>query len=173
MICVLRLDSRLSLLRRINPYLTPGGSFHLYNACIHSHLLYCSSAWGNCSLTPLLRLLRVQKCAARVILNADFSTPSITLFSKLKWIPICDLVKWEILQLLFSIILNPDSPFRLKADFSFLSGSRSTAITRGFTSHSLEVPRLRTNSGKRTFAYSTSVPFNTLDAALKQRLACP
>ena len=79
-----RLNSRLSLLRRINPYPTLEGSFHFYNSSIHNHLLYCSSALVNSSLTSILRLLRVQKRAARVILNADLSTPSITLFSKLK-----------------------------------------------------------------------------------------
>ena len=106
-----RLKSRLSLLRRINPFLTLERSFHFYNACIHSHLLYCSSACGNSSLTSLLRLLRVQKHAARVILNADF----LVFFSKLKWIPICDLVKWRILQLQFCIILNPDAPLCLNS----------------------------------------------------------
>ena len=38
-----KLNSRITLLRRIQPYLTQVGSLHNYNACIHSQLDYCSS----------------------------------------------------------------------------------------------------------------------------------
>ena len=38
-----KLNSRITLLRRIQPYLTQVGSLHYYNACIHSQLVYCFS----------------------------------------------------------------------------------------------------------------------------------
>ena len=41
----------------------------------------------------LTRLLRFQKRAARLLLDADFIQPSVSLFSKLKWLPIFDLIK--------------------------------------------------------------------------------
>ena len=88
-----KLNSRLSLLRRISSFLTQEGSLHYYNACVYSQLVYCSSAWGTCSQTLLLRLLRVQKHAARTILGADFSTPSVALFSKLQWIPVNEMIE--------------------------------------------------------------------------------
>ena len=109
-----KLNSRLSLLRRISSFLTQEGSLHYYNACVHSQLVYCSSAWGTCSQTLLLRLLRVQKHAARIILGADFSTPSVALFSKLQWIPVNEMIKCRKLQLLFSIMTNPEAPLCLK-----------------------------------------------------------
>jgi hypothetical protein len=37
---------------------------------------YCSVTWGNCSKSLLLRILRLQKRAARIILDVNFSTPS-------------------------------------------------------------------------------------------------
>ena len=76
-----KLNNRISLLRRIKSYLTHKGSLHYLNACIHSQLLYCFDAWGTCSQTLLLCLLRAQKRTSRIILLADYSTPSVVLFS--------------------------------------------------------------------------------------------
>ena len=44
--------------------------------------------WGGTSLVNLERVLKLQKQAARKILNAYFSTPSKYMFDLLKWMPI-------------------------------------------------------------------------------------
>ena len=134
-----KLNSRITLLRRIQPYLTQMGSLHYYNACIHSELVYCSSVWRTCSQTLFLCLLRAQKRAARIILQADCSTPSFSLFSTLHWIPLCDIIKYKKFQLLFSILLNPEAPLCLKEKFSFVSAN-SAHMTKGAASGNLVVP---------------------------------
>jgi hypothetical protein len=103
------INSRLSLLRRIKPFLTKHCALRFYNSCINSSLIYCSVTWGNCSKTLLLRILRLQKRAARIILDADFSTPSVLLFSQIRIIPIFDLVKFRKLLLLINILTNPSA----------------------------------------------------------------
>ena len=75
-------NSRLSLLRRIKPLLNPHCALRFFNCCIHNLFIYCSSAWGNCSSYLLSRLLRLQKRAARLLLDADFTQPPVSLFSK-------------------------------------------------------------------------------------------
>ena len=109
-----QLNSRLSLLRRVSPYLNKSGTLRFYNACLHNKLLYCSSVWGPCSYTLLLQFLRLQKRPARIILFADYTTPSVALFSELNWILIADQVKCKKLQPLFSILVNPDAPVCLR-----------------------------------------------------------
>ena len=42
--------------------------------------------WGRCSKQNTLRILKLQKRAARIILKADITTPSKTLFSELNWL---------------------------------------------------------------------------------------
>ena len=101
------INSRLALLRRIKPFLTKDCALRFYNSCINSSLIYCSVTWGNCSKTLLLRILRLQKRAARIILHDDFSTPSVLLFSQIRIIPIFDLVKFRKLLLLINILTNP------------------------------------------------------------------
>ena len=94
-------NSRLSLLRRIKPFLSHHCALRFFNSCIHNLFIYCSSAWGNCSNYLLSRLLLLQKPAARLLLDADYSQLSVTFFSKLKWLPIFDLIKRR--KLLFTI----------------------------------------------------------------------
>ena len=109
----------LSLLRRIKPFLNHHCALCFFNSCIHNLFIYCSSAWGNCFNYLLSRLPLLQKRAARLLLDADFSQPSVSLFSKLKWLPIFDLIKLRKLVLLFTILNNPDSPLCLKRKFNW------------------------------------------------------
>ena len=105
------INSRLALLRRIKPFLTKDCALRFYNSCIHANIIYCSVTWGNCFKTLLQRILRLQKCAACIILDADYSTPSVLLFSPhLKFIPIFDLIKFRKLLLLLNILINPNAP---------------------------------------------------------------
>lgn len=64
---------------------------HLTWACHIDNICSFISCRGNCSKTLLLRILYLQKRAAHILLNADFSTP-VFLFFKLKWIPVFDLI---------------------------------------------------------------------------------
>ena len=165
--------SRLSLLKRIKPFLTHNCSLKYYNSCIHSSLLYCSTVWGTCSKTLLLRLLRLQKQAARLILGADWHQPSVSLFAELKWLPIFLLVNLRKLVLLFNILNNHEAPTCLKQSFHFLSSRRITgAITRA-CNLDLQLPFPRSNCGKRTFAFSVASLFNCLDSDLKKLLRSP
>ena len=164
-------NSRLSLLRRIKPFLNHHCALRFFNSCIHNLFIYCSSAWDNCSSYLLSRLLRLQKRAARLLLDADFTEPSVSLFSKLKWLPIFDLIKLRKLVILFTILNNPDAPLCLKRKFNFLSSVRSAGLRTRACAFNLHVPYPRSNSGKCTFAYSAATLFNCLDTDLKQ-IAC-
>ena len=117
------------------------------------------------------RLLLLQKRAARLLLDADYSQPSVSLFSKLKWLPIFDLIKLRKLVLLFTILNNPDAPLCLKRKFNFLCSVRSTGLRTRACAFKLQVPYPRSNSRKRAFAYSAVTLFNCLDTDLKQN-AC-
>ena len=59
-----------------------------YNCYILPHLNYCCSVWGNCLANQKNWITKLQKRAARLILDADLSIPSSDLFKKLKWLPL-------------------------------------------------------------------------------------
>ena len=107
----------------------------------------------------------------RLLLDADYCQLSVSLFSKLKWLPIFDLTKLRKLVPLFTILNNPDAPLCFQSKFNFLSSVRSTGLRTRACAFNLQVPYPRSNSGKHTFAYSVATLFNCRDSGLK-RIVC-
>ena len=105
---------KLSLLRRIKPFLNHHCAVRFFNSCLHNLFIYCSRSWGNCSSYFLSRLLLLPKRAARLLLDANYSQPSVILFSKLKWLPMFNLIKLRKLVLLLTILNSPDAPLCLQ-----------------------------------------------------------
>ena len=99
----------------------------------------CIRDRGNCSNYLFSRLLLLQKRAARLLLDTDFSQPSVSLFSKLTWLPIFDLIKLRKLVLLFTLLNNPDAPLCLKRKFNSLSSVRSTGLRTRARASNLQV----------------------------------
>ena len=97
------INSRLYLLKRIRKYLNFQSCMQFYYALIYPHLLYCSTLWGNASNELITCLLKLQKRAARLILELSTEVPSIVLFRKLNWIPIFNLIKMRKI-LMYSIL---------------------------------------------------------------------
>ena len=104
------LDKRLDWTNRINymitklKYLPFSLRKLLYNALIKSILEYCFSLWGNATNHNLIRLLRIQKRCARLILDTNVYASSVNLFNKLGWIPIDDIIVLRKLRIMFNII---------------------------------------------------------------------
>ena len=59
--------------------------------------------WGNTKIDNLQRLPIIQKCCARVILNAS-TERSVGLFKRLGWIPISDIIEQRKLCIMHNII---------------------------------------------------------------------
>ena len=54
---------------------------------IKQTMLYASTVWTFCSAENLQRVFKLQKRAARVILNADTKANNVQLFRELDWVP--------------------------------------------------------------------------------------
>ena len=57
------------------------------NAIIKPLMMYASQVWTLCNKEALERVLRMQKQAARIILEAQRTSRTVTLFNNLRWIP--------------------------------------------------------------------------------------
>ena len=82
-----KLAKRIGLLRYISPYLKRNQRDIYCSTIIKPVMLYGSTIWTSCSKENLLKVLRLQKRAARIILDAERTAPSVELFNTLKWVP--------------------------------------------------------------------------------------
>ena len=117
--------------------------------------------WGNTKNENLLRLLRVQKRCAMIILDASYSDNSVELFSELGWLPIDDVIRVRKLCLMYKIV-NGCCPQYFKDYISYVNDMHRHN-TRASTNNNLFIPLFRTNSGLRTFYASVNGLWNTLD----------
>jgi len=82
-----KLAKRIGLLRHISPYLKCNQCDIYYSTSIKPEILYGSTIWTSCSKENLLKVLRLQKRAARIILDAERTAPSVDLLNTLNWVP--------------------------------------------------------------------------------------
>ena len=70
---------------RIKVFLSFRNRKRFNNAYIIPHFDLCCVIWGNCTSVMEDKLVKLQKRAARAILDVDFTFPSETMFTQLKW----------------------------------------------------------------------------------------
>ena len=165
-------NGRLSLLRRIKPFLNHPCALCFFNSCIYNLFVYCLSAWGIVLVIYCLVFFAFKNVQRDYFLMLT-SQSSVNLFSKLKWLPISYLIKLRKLVLLFTILSNPDKPLCLKRKFNFMSSILSTGLHTRACAFNLQVPYLHANSGKCTFTYSAATLLNCLDTDFKQIVCVP
>ena len=84
-ICI-KLSQRIGILKRIKCCLPLKHRLLYYNTMIRPIIDYVSVVWTSCDKHTLIRVLKLQKRAARVILDANRQANSVKLFNKLNWI---------------------------------------------------------------------------------------
>jgi hypothetical protein len=85
----------LYLLNQIKMYLPLEARKLFFNSYMLPHFDYCCIIWGNCSKELIDDLYKLQKRAARIILDRDISTRSHELFNELKWMKLVDRIDYH------------------------------------------------------------------------------
>ena len=82
------LSSKISLLRQLAYYVSVDVLKKFYKGYILPLIDYGSITWSRTTGANLERILKLQKRAARIILQTDYNTPSSSMFAELGWQPI-------------------------------------------------------------------------------------
>ena len=138
------INFKLSLLRRIKKCLPLHVRTTFYNYYVRPHFEYCCSVWGNCSQTDMNIITKLQKMAARLILDSDYSVRSIELFKELNWQPFSEIVKYHQALLVYKS-LNNLAPHYMSEFFTF-SHKTTTHHLRSGSTNKLYIPRTHKNS---------------------------
>ena len=155
----------LSMLKRIRNFLDERDLLLLYNCLIQSQLDYCCEVWGSRYDVHANRLEILQKRAARMILNANFYSPSSELFKRLNLLPFQKRVMYFRCIFIFKCI-NDLSSDCFKDTFLDVSLSHSFN-TRYSTRGNLILPKCNTEYLQKSFIYSAINQWNLLPNHLK------
>ena len=88
-------SKKISLLRRLKKFLPIHARKLFYTSYIQPLLDYCCTVWGSCTQTNINNIIKLQKRAARIILDAPFLTPSADMFKTLQWLSFDKRIKYH------------------------------------------------------------------------------
>ena len=154
------LSSKISLLKHISAYVPQDVQKMFYQAYVLPVLDNDSNTWGATSSTNIERLSKLQKRAARIILKADFMTPSSYMFEQLSWLSIPKRFMYNKAAFAYKA-LNNLTPAYISNLLRPISKTHSRSL-RSTENGLLSIPRSRSALFDRSFSHSAAKLWNTL-----------
>ena len=78
---VKKISKAIGALKRVRPFISVKTALQIYHALIRPYFDYCSSDWGECSVTLCDKLQKLQNRAARVITRSGYDVSAKHLIS--------------------------------------------------------------------------------------------
>ena len=146
-------SARVKLLSRIRQNINPSTAETIYKMMILPVMLYCNNVYLNLSITNQQKFERIQNLALRIINGQQRSVklPNVNEIRKIN-------CAREVFK-----CLNDIAPMAFHNYFTRVSHSK---CTRG-NNKNIAIPKIRTEAGKKTFAYQGAIIFNKLSSDLK------
>ena len=157
---LLNLGVRVYSLKWLSKYVDKKSMNQYYNSYILPIFDYGCMIWGRCTTANIQRLLKLQKRAARIILQADILTPSLRMFNELKWLSFPRRVQYHSCVMVYKA-LNNLAPDYVKDLFKNVSDTHNRN-TRSVDKALLHIPRFKTNSFENSFSVSAARIWNTI-----------
>ena len=162
----LNITRRITLVKLLSKYVDMPNLKLYYNSYILPIFDYGCMIWGQCSNYNINRLLKLQKRAARIILRADFMTPSNEMFQELGWLTFTNRVEYHICIMVFKS-LNGQAPEYLSSLLTKCSET-NTRNLRSSKQEILKVPFARTAYYKKSFSVTGPKLWNALPLEIRK-----
>ena len=158
--------SKISLLRQISEYVPVDVQKTFYQGYILPYIDYGSVTWGSASTIHIERLSKLQKRAARIILRAEFDTPSEYMFNKLCWLSVTDRLKYNKAVLTYRAVnnLTPEYISKLLKPVSHVHNLNLRSSVNG----TLFVPKTHTTLRDGSFSCSAPRLWNALPQTIRE-----
>ena len=159
------LSSKISLLRQLAYYVSVDVLKKFYQGYILPLIDYGSITWSGTTGANLERILKLQKRAARIILQTVYSTPSSSMFAELGWQPINKRLAYNKAVFTYKA-LNGQTPQYITDLLEPVAETRDRHL-RSSTNGTLAVPRSTTTVYDRSFSVSAPSLWNSLPVDLR------
>ena len=135
------LSSRLYLLFKIKKFLNIDLRKLFYNGYILPLIDYCCIIWSGCAKNELVRIIKLQKRAARLILDADPLSSSAPLFKQLGWMTVENRISYHKSVLMHKCLKN-EAPVYLTEKFKEMPEINQYCL-RNASCKNLQVPKAK------------------------------
>ena len=166
---VRKITHSVQSVRRIKHCLNEVTLRQLYYTLILPHIDYCSTVWASSTKKNLLRLQRCQNKYARLILNADYYTPTVKLLDTLKWQSVEIRLNFQYCVMIYKLLHGLSPPYLTR-----LVSYRNTIYpTRHVLTNQLYLPKPRTENKKHSFSYVATKLYNSLPMYIQTSPSLP
>ena len=162
----LNITRRITLLKLLCKYVDMPNLTIYYNSYILPIFDYGCMIWGQCSAYNIKRLSKLQKRAARIILQADFMAPSKEMFQELGWLTFTQRVQYHICVMVFKS-LNGQAPEYLSILLTKCSETNVRSL-RSSKQETVKVPFARTTYYEKSFSVTGPKLWNSLPIQIRQ-----
>jgi hypothetical protein len=148
---------------KIRRYITTDACKALVNGLVVSRLDYANALLIGLPQSQIDRLRRLQNCAARLITRTPRRSHITPVLKELHWLPAEYRPRFKVLLLTYKA-LHGLAPVYIRDMIKQYQPARSLRSSQRCL---LEVPRVRTAYGKRSFRYSAAILWNDLPELVK------
>ena len=152
-------------MKHISPFRKQRQRETYYNGVIKPTLLYGSMIWDSCNVEYLHNILKFQKRAARIILDAERLTPPVVLFNNLNWLPFPKQSLIKGCALVYKRVHNYITPSYLNSLLVTKSEIHNRAARH--SNINLMCPKYKRKTGGRTFTIRTIKDWNCMNANIR------
>ena len=155
------ISSKISLLRQLAEYVPTCVRKRFYQG----YILPLIDTWGTTSIANIQRLSKLQKRAARIILKANFDTPSSLMFQELGWLSVENRLKYNKAVITYRALnnLTPDYLSELLTPLSEIHSLNLRSSENGL----LHIPLSRTTIFDNSFTCSAPKLWNALPQTVR------
>lgn len=159
------ISSRISLLKQLSYYVPTSVQKIYYQGYILPLIDYGSNTWGTTYNMNIERLNKLQKRAARIILKADYTTPSTDMFQQLGWMSVDRRLKYNKAVLTYKA-LNDLTPTYI-SELLKPTAHTCNRVLRSHVNGTLTVPRSNTTLYDGSFSCSAPKLWNSLPNSVR------
>ena len=161
-----KISCNLGILKKIKHILSQNYLKIIYKSIVEPYFNYCCLVWDGFDEVLADKLQKMQNRAARIITGAPYtSVRTSEIFKELGWVPLAESRLQQKAIMMFKIV-NGLAPPYMREMFHSHIGSDSYSLR--CSAKNFQLPKVRTDVYKTSFAYTGAKLWNSLPDSLKE-----
>ena len=159
-----KISAAIGALKRIRSFIDQKSANTIYKALIEPHFSYCAAVFDGLSEGLSDKLQKLQNRAARIVTNASYDASAEPILDMLGWQRVSQIRTKQKAVVMYKTINELTTPSYLQSLFK----NRELVYNVRNSENILQVPKPKTDYGKRSFSYSGATLWNGLPVQLRR-----